>query len=132
MRKGLSDSVTMMIVLLASVILAITVVSILFTYLGYFGSNYGYVKQIGTALITQNGELNITLENSFSNAKIVGVIYNATLHKVTYTISVGLNKYTINTGFTFPNGIQTVTLTLVVVTNQDTIYIPVEAQLVNS
>ncbi|QXJ28085.1 hypothetical protein J5U23_00953 [Saccharolobus shibatae B12] len=132
MRKGLSDSVTMMIVLLASVILAITVVSILFTYLGYFGSNYGDVRQIGTALITQDGKLNITLENSFSNAKIVGVIYDATLHNVNYTLLLGQNKYTINTGFTFPNGLQTVALTLVVVTNQNTIYVPVEAQLVNS
>ncbi|ACP39471.1 hypothetical protein [Saccharolobus islandicus] len=132
MRKGLSDSLTMMIVILASVILAITVISILFGYLGYFGSSYGEVRQIGTALITQDGKLNITLENSFSNAKIVGVIYSSTLHNINYPLLVGQYKYTINTGFTFPNGLQTVTLTLVIVTNQNTIYVPVEAQLVNS
>jgi len=89
MRKGLSDSLTMMIVILASVILAITVISILFGYLGYFGSSYGEVRQIGTALITQDGKLNITLENSFSNAKIVGIIYSTTLHNIDYTLSIG-------------------------------------------
>jgi hypothetical protein len=104
----------------------------LFGYLGYFGSSYGEVRQIGTALITQDGKLNITLENSFSNAKIVGIIYSTTLHNIDYTLSIGQHKYTINTGFTFPNGLQTVTLTLVIVTNQNTIYVPVEAQLVNS
>ncbi|QGA53330.1 hypothetical protein GFS03_01365 [Sulfolobus sp. E5-1-F] len=132
MRRGLSDSVTMMIVLLASVILAIALVSILFSYLGYFGSSYGEVRQFGPALITSYGILNITLENSFSNAKIVGVIYNTTLHNVSYELLVGQHIYSINTRFVFPNGIQTVSLTLVVVTNQNTIYVPVTAQVVNS
>ncbi|WP_338604081.1 hypothetical protein V6M85_05660 [Sulfolobus tengchongensis] len=131
MRKGLSNSVTVMIVLIASVILTVILISIVFNYLGYFSGTTGEIRQIGTALITQNGELNVTIMNTFRDAQIVEVMYNNTLYKVNLQLAVGQQTYTINTGFKFPSGVQSVTVILVVVTPQNTIYLPVTAQVVS-
>lgn len=129
MNRALSGSITSFILIIAAVTLAIGVVSLAFNYMGYFVYTSGQLMQIGTAYVKHNGQLNITILNTFKEAKIVGVIFNYTLHNVNYNLNSGTHTYIINTGFDFSS--QQVSLTLVIEVNgQNTIYLPVTANLI--
>jgi len=129
MNRALSGSITSFILIIAAVALAIVVVSLAFSYMGYFAYTNGQLMQIGAAYVNHNGQLTITIKNTFHEAKIVGVIFSYTLHNVNYNLSSGTHTYTINTGFDFSS--QQVSLTLVIEVNgQNTIYLPVTANLV--
>ncbi|BDB99193.1 hypothetical protein [Saccharolobus caldissimus] len=130
MKKGLSSSVITFMLIIASIALAIIVISILFSYTGYFSNSGSEITQAGPAYISTSGQLTISIKNTFYDAKIIGVIYNNTLHSITPIIlTTGINTYTINTGFAFPSNNQVSLILVVVISSQNTIYIPVTAKV---
>lgn len=130
MKRGLSSSITTFILIIASIALAVIVISILFSYTGYFSNSGGEIAQAGPAYISTSGQLNISIKNTFYNAKIIGVIYNNTLHSITpILLTNGINTYTINTRFTFPSNSQVSLILVVIINSRNTIYIPVTAKV---
>ncbi|QXJ31398.1 hypothetical protein [Saccharolobus shibatae] len=95
--KALSGAVTALILVIASVIIALVVVGFAFGLFGAF-SGQGTVSQVGTATLSTSGTLIVTLKNTGANTQVTGALINGQSIPLTtsYTIAAGLNTYTIS------------------------------------
>ena len=94
-KKGLSGAVTALILVIASVIIALVVVGFAFGLFGAFSSS-GTVSQVGTATLYTNGTLVVTLKNTGAATTVTAVyIDGQTLSVSPATISPGSNSYAI-------------------------------------
>ncbi|BBG25599.1 DUF973 family protein [Sulfuracidifex tepidarius] len=112
-RKGLSGAVTALILVIASVLIALIVVAFAFGFLSFGGAPT--VQQSGAAYITNGGkDLSVVL-TSTGNAVIDSVSVNGALESTGITLSAGTTSLNIAlpTGATLnPGGTYTVTLGL--------------------
>jgi hypothetical protein len=92
-KKGLSGAITALILVIASVIIALVVVFFAFGYLGAFSSS-PTVTQIGTGKILSCGKLCITLSSN-TQTEIVKEEVGSSSTCVPVTISSGTNQYQI-------------------------------------
>ncbi|MEM3329950.1 MAG: hypothetical protein QXD56_07880 [Saccharolobus sp.] len=131
MQKALSQSITSLIIIIVSVLLIIVVVTLAFNYVGYFSGNSGTISQVGTATLTTDGKLTITIKSTFQKAQIIGVIYASTFQSINppLNLSEGVNSYNINTGLRFSPQQTPVQLVLVIVANGQSISLVVSAYL---
>jgi len=97
--KALSGAVTALILVIASVIIALVVVAFAFGLFGAF-TGQGTVTQVGTATLSASGTLTVTLKNTGATTQVTGVIINGNLASVSgqVTISAGQNTYSISLG----------------------------------
>ena len=97
--KALSGAVTALILVIASVIIALVVVGFAFGLFGAF-TGQGTVTQVGTATLSASGTLTVTLKNTGATTQVTGVIINGNLASVSgqVTISAGQNTYSISLG----------------------------------
>jgi hypothetical protein len=117
-KKGLSGAITALILVIASVIIALVVVFFAFGYLGAFSSS-PTVTQIGTAYICPSssgsggGTLKVTLSSS-APTTIVGVEVGGTSSPCNVALPAGTTSANIDlpSSITFVAG-QTYTITLV-------------------
>ncbi|MEM3291715.1 MAG: hypothetical protein QXY60_03075 [Saccharolobus sp.] len=123
--KAISGAVTALILVIASVIIALVVVGFAFGLFGSFTSS-AQVTQVGTGSLSVStsgagsyATLTVTLKNTGGTVYVQGVLYNGNTYSVTGSsaISAGINPYTItisNTTSIFPPSLvgSTVTLTL--------------------
>ena len=94
--KALSGAVTALILVIASVIIALVVVGFAFGLFGAF-TGQGTVTQVGTATLSASGTLTVTLKNTGATTQVTGVIINGNLASVSgqVTISAGESTYSI-------------------------------------
>ena len=95
--KALSGAVTALILVIASVIIALVVVAFAFGLFGAF-TGQGTVTQVGTATLSaSSGTLTVTLKNTGATTQVTGVIINGNLASVSgqVTISAGESTYSI-------------------------------------
>jgi len=94
--KALSGAVTALILVIASVIIALVVVAFAFGLFGAF-TGQGTVTQVGTATLSASGTLTVTLKNTGATTQVTGVIINGNLASVSgqVTISAGESTYSI-------------------------------------
>ncbi|MEM4041939.1 MAG: hypothetical protein QXN58_03985 [Saccharolobus sp.] len=126
--KAISGAVTALILVIASVIIALVVVGFAFGLFGSFTSS-AQVTQVGTgSLSASSGILNVTLKNTGGTVYVQGVLYNGKIYSASsysgtttsssassVAISAGINSYEISiSGLTIPSSLvgSTVTLTL--------------------
>ena len=97
--KALSGAVTALILVIASVIIALVVVAFAFGLFGAFAGQ-GTVTQVGTATLSASGTLTVTLKNSGATTQVIGAIINGNSASVSgqVTISAGQNTYSITLG----------------------------------
>ncbi|ACP47157.1 conserved hypothetical protein [Sulfolobus islandicus Y.G.57.14] len=96
--KALSGAVTALILVIASVIIALVVVGFAFGLFGAFAGQ-GTVTQVGTATLSaSNRTLTVTLKNTGATTQVTGVIINGNSATVSgqVTISAGQNTYSIS------------------------------------
>ena len=95
--KALSGAVTALILVIASVIIALVVVAFAFGLFGAF-TGQGTVTQVGTATLSASGTLTVTLKNTGATTQVTGVIINGNLASVSgqVTISAGQGTYSIS------------------------------------
>lgn len=98
--KALSGAVTALILVIASVIIALVVVGFAFGLFGAF-TGQGTVTQVGTATLSAStGTLTVTLKNTGATTQVTGAIING--NPVTLssqvTISAGQSTYSISLG----------------------------------
>jgi len=107
-KKGLSGAVTALILVIASVIIALVVVGFAFGLFGAFGGT-PTVTQVGTGTIyvsgSTPGDAVISLKSSGNvqivSATIVGTSLSANSNSITgYSLSAGLNTVTVSFGST--------------------------------
>ena len=117
-KRGLSGAVTALILVIASVIIALVVVGFAFGLFGAF-SNSGTVSQVGTATLYTEGYLIVTLKNTGATTTVTQVYVNGQPYSAAgqITISPGSNTYSIsivNLNSNSLNGLvgSTITLTL--------------------
>ncbi|ADX84056.1 hypothetical protein GO599_07145 [Sulfolobus islandicus] len=96
--KALSGAVTALILVIASVIIALVVVGFAFGLFGAF-TGQGTVTQVGTATLSAStGTLTVTLKNTGAATQVTGAIING--NPVTpssqVTISAGQSTYSIS------------------------------------
>ena len=97
-KRGLSGAVTALILVIASVIIALVVVGFAFGLFGAF-SNSSTVSQVGTAtLYASNGQLIVTLKNTGGATTVIGVNIDGQNVGVSYTVPInpGTGTYTIS------------------------------------
>ncbi|MDT7901527.1 MAG: hypothetical protein RRE78_06480 [Acidianus sp.] len=95
-KKGISGAITALILVIASVIIALIVVAFAFGIIGGVSSS-GQVKAIGTATLYTNGVLKVDLENTGATTQVTGVLFNGvTATAYNGTISAGTNIYYIS------------------------------------
>ena len=95
--KALSGAVTALILVIASVIIALVVVAFAFGLFGAF-TGQGTVTQVGTATLSaSNGILTVTLKNTGATTQVTGAIINGNLASISnqVTISAGESTYSI-------------------------------------
>ncbi|ACP50010.1 conserved hypothetical protein [Sulfolobus islandicus Y.N.15.51] len=95
--KALSGAVTALILVIASVIIALVVVAFAFGLFGAFAGQ-GTVTQVGTATLNAGTKsLIVTLKNTGATTQVTGVIINGNLASVSgqVTISAGESTYSI-------------------------------------
>ncbi|MBB5253638.1 DUF973 family protein [Sulfurisphaera ohwakuensis] len=99
-KKGLSGAVTALILVIASVIIALVVVGFAFGLFGAFGGT-PTVTQVGTGTLTSSGNYvvaTITLHSTGSvqivSATIAGTTYSAT--SLSQSLSAGVNTVTLS------------------------------------
>ncbi|QXJ28077.1 Uncharacterized protein J5U23_00949 [Saccharolobus shibatae B12] len=95
--KALSGAVTALILVIASVIIALVVVGFAFGLFGAF-SGQGTVSQVGTATLSASGNyLIVTLKNTGANTQVTGALVQGSSATVSgqTTISAGVNTYSI-------------------------------------
>ncbi|QPG49770.1 hypothetical protein HFC64_08055 [Saccharolobus solfataricus] len=95
--RGLSGAVTALILVIASVIIALVVVGFAFGLFGAF-TGQGTVAQVGTATLSASTlTLTVTLKNTGASTQVTGVLINGNSGSVSgmTTISAGVNTYTI-------------------------------------
>ncbi|AKA72768.1 hypothetical protein [Saccharolobus solfataricus] len=95
--RGLSGAVTALILVIASVIIALVVVGFAFGLFGAF-TGQGTVTQVGTATLRASTlTLTVTLKNTGASTQVTGVLINVNSGSVSgmTTISAGVNTYTI-------------------------------------
>jgi flagellar basal body-associated protein FliL len=111
-KKGLSGAITALILVIASVIIALVVVFFAFGYLGAFSSS-PTVTQIGTGkILTTTEKLCVTLSSN-TQTEIVKVEVGSCSANVACTISAGTHQYQITLpSITYAKG-QTYTIDLV-------------------
>nr|6W8X_A Chain A, pilin [Saccharolobus solfataricus]6W8X_B Chain B, pilin [Saccharolobus solfataricus]6W8X_C Chain C, pilin [Saccharolobus solfataricus]6W8X_D Chain D, pilin [Saccharolobus solfataricus]6W8X_E Chain E, pilin [Saccharolobus solfataricus]6W8X_F Chain F, pilin [Saccharolobus solfataricus]6W8X_G Chain G, pilin [Saccharolobus solfataricus]6W8X_H Chain H, pilin [Saccharolobus solfataricus]6W8X_I Chain I, pilin [Saccharolobus solfataricus]6W8X_J Chain J, pilin [Saccharolobus solfataricu len=93
----LSGAVTALILVIASVIIALVVVGFAFGLFGAF-TGQGTVAQVGTATLSASTlTLTVTLKNTGASTQVTGVLINGNSGSVSgmTTISAGVNTYTI-------------------------------------
>ncbi|ACP47164.1 conserved hypothetical protein [Sulfolobus islandicus Y.G.57.14] len=98
--KALSGAVTALILVIASVIIALVVVGFAFGLFGAFAGQ-GTVTQVGTATLSAGtGTLTVTLKNTGATTQVTGVIINGNPVSLSsqVTISAGQNTYSISLG----------------------------------
>lgn len=98
--KALSGAVTALILVIASVIIALVVVGFAFGLFGAF-TGQGTVTQVGTATLSAGtGTLTVTLKNTGAATQVTGAIINGNAASVSgqVTISAGQNTYSISLG----------------------------------
>ena len=98
--KALSGAVTALILVIASVIIALVVVAFAFGLIGAL-TGQGTVTQVGTATLSAgSGTLTVTLKNSGATTQVIGAIINGNSASVSgqVTISAGQNTYSITLG----------------------------------
>ena len=95
--KALSGAVTALILVIASVIIALVVVAFAFGLIGAL-TGQGTVTQVGTATLSASGTLTVTLKNTGATTQVTGVIINGNLASVSgqVTISAGESTYSIS------------------------------------
>ena len=96
--KALSGAVTALILVIASVIIALVVVGFAFGLFGAF-TGQGTVTQVGTATLNASTKsLIVTLKNTGATTQVTGVIINGNLASVSgqVTISAGESTYSIS------------------------------------
>lgn len=98
--KALSGAVTALILVIASVIIALVVVGFAFGLFGAF-TGQGTVTQVGTATLSAStGTLTVTLKNTGATTQVTGAIINGNAASVSgqVTISAGQSTYSISLG----------------------------------
>jgi hypothetical protein len=89
-KKGISGAITALILVIASVIIALIVVAFAFGIIGGVSSS-GQVKAIGTATLyicsSNKVVLSVDLENTGASTQVTGVLFNG----ATYTPSNNVN-----------------------------------------
>jgi hypothetical protein len=115
MEKGISQSVVALILLIASVIVALVVASFTFSLAGEI--NQPTVTPIGTASMTYNNDyyiVNVTLKTT-QNVEIIKSCFNDLnlTNNTLIQLSSGINHITLYfySKQTLPNGVYTLTLT---------------------
>ena len=113
-KKGLSGAVTALILVIASVIIALVVVGFAFGLFGAFGGT-PTVTEVGTGTMYSNGTVVLTLHSTGNvnivNAQIVGTTYSAA-PAAGASVTAGINTVTIDfSGFT-PQAGSTYTISL--------------------
>ena len=96
--KAISGAVTALILVIASVIIALVVVGFAFGLFGSFTSS-AQVTQVGTAsLSSSTGTLIVTLKNTGGTVYVQTVLYNGKTYSVTgnTAITAGITQYTIS------------------------------------
>ena len=102
--KAISGAVTALILVIASVIIALVVVGFAFGLFGSFTSS-AQVTQVGTATLSTTtttsgtyGVLTVTLKNTGGNVYVQAVLYNGKTYSVTgnTAITAGITQYTIS------------------------------------
>jgi hypothetical protein len=95
-KKGLSGAITALILVIASVIIALIVVAFAFGIIGGVSSS-GQVKATGTATLYTCGKLVVNLENTGATAQVTGVLFNGATESVTgeTNITPGTGTYSI-------------------------------------
>ena len=95
--KALSGAVTALILVIASVIIALVVVAFAFGLIGAL-TGQGTVTQVGTATLSASGTLTVTLKNSGATTQVIGAIINGNSASVSgqVTISAGQSTYSIS------------------------------------
>ncbi|MEM4884548.1 MAG: hypothetical protein QXO77_03435 [Saccharolobus sp.] len=96
--KAISGAVTALILVIASVIIALVVVGFAFGLFGSFTSS-AQVTQVGTAsLSSSTGTLIVTLKNTGGTVYVQAVLYNGKTYSVTgnTAITAGITQYTIS------------------------------------
>ena len=115
--KAISGAVTALILVIASVIIALVVVGFAFGLFGSFTSS-AQVTQVGTGSLSTSGVLTVTLKNTGGTVNIQGVLYNGKIYSNlagNTTISSGITQYVITIStLSIPSSLvgSTVTLTL--------------------
>ena len=96
-KRGLSGAVTALILVIASVIIALVVVGFAFGLFGAF-SNSSTVSQVGTATLYTNGVLCVTLKNTGATTTVTAVYVNGQPYTASgqITITPGSNTYSIS------------------------------------
>ena len=95
--KAISGAVTALILVIASVIIALVVVGFAFGLFGSFTSS-AQVTQVGTASLSTGGVLTVTLKNTGGTVYVQAVLYNGKTYSVTgnTAITAGITQYTIS------------------------------------
>jgi hypothetical protein len=96
-KRGLSGAVTALILVIASVIIALVVVGFAFGLFGAFSSS-GTVSEVGTAtLYASNGQLIVTLKNTGAATTVTAVYIDGQNIPVSTTVTIypGSSTYTI-------------------------------------
>ncbi|MCY0882970.1 MAG: hypothetical protein OWQ50_04040, partial [Acidianus infernus] len=92
-KKGLSGAITALILVIASVIIALVVVFFAFGYLGAFSSS-PTVTQLGTGKIS-GGKLYVTLSSN-TKTEIIAVEVGSASYSTCYIIHAGASLYDIS------------------------------------
>ncbi|WP_420804700.1 DUF973 family protein [Candidatus Acidianus copahuensis] len=113
-KRGISGAITALILVIASVIIALAVVSLAFGFFGAFSSS-PTVTQIGSGTITTNGVACVTLKST-GTVTIVSATFNGgsvSPHISTITAGTGTYSFTVSdkSGI-LPGSTYTITLTL--------------------
>ena len=146
--RGLSGAVTALILVIASVIIALIVVGFAFNLFGTYasqgsntvspvGSAYLYVNYLPNGTASPGVYLVFTVNNKGSNVNITSVAINGVIYPVTKTYIYNSNsKYTPLAGNYIPTGSWTLMLNFTGVTNLPSVVsggtVPVEIRLSNS
>ncbi|ACP56649.1 hypothetical protein [Saccharolobus islandicus] len=117
--KALSGAVTALILVIASVIIALVVVGFAFGLFGAF-TGQGTVTQVGTATLSASSQtLTVTLKNTGAATQVTGALINGNSVSLSnpITISAGQNTYSISLGSSLSSTLQnlvgsTISLTL--------------------
>jgi hypothetical protein len=96
-KRALSGAVTALILVIASVIIALVVVGFAFGLFGAF-SNSGTVSQVGTATLYTNGTLVVTLKNTGAPTTVTAVYVNGQSYTPSgeTNIAAGTGTYSIS------------------------------------
>ncbi|MEM3329487.1 MAG: hypothetical protein QXD56_05370 [Saccharolobus sp.] len=95
--KAISGAVTALILVIASVIIALVVVGFAFGLFGSFTSS-AQVTQVGTASLSTSGVLTVTLKNTGGTVYVQGVVYNGNIYSASSTSSTSTNSVAISAG----------------------------------